>query len=417
MFSTIDNSTGDYNTNIITKIVKDDVNNVAYKILNYDKSRVSLDDYETQKYRSVILAYPENTVLSYSPPKSIQPVEFMYSFPDNHPEFDYATNIVYSEIVEGTMVNVFYDWRIEKWTMATRSAVGGKYWYYRNDYVTNSGKTENGKNMRPREKTFYQMFMEALQIQSLEELAFLEKEYCYSFVLQHPENHIVFDIVIPAVYLIAIYKITDNTLDDNTGIIYNIQYISPVIFSKWAYFENIDTTNIRFPKIYNFNSYQDAINLCNLSPSYHEPNFMGVMATNIFDGTRATFRNMHYEHKKNIRGNHPNLLYHFICLLKVGKTYEFLNYFPQYQDLFFEFSRKYQKCMNEIQQFYYERYIKKDTVEIPKKYLQHIYYLHNGIFIPSLAKEQKTIITRQVVNNYFIQMVEPNYIYNILLSI
>ena len=57
-----------------------------------------------------------------------------------------------NEIIEGTMVNLFYDSRISKWEIATKGAIGGNYWYYRNSY--------DGDN-KP-QLTFRQMFLESL---------------------------------------------------------------------------------------------------------------------------------------------------------------------------------------------------------------------------------------------------------------
>ena len=50
------------------------------------------------------------------------------------------------------MVNLFYDSRIRKWEIATKGAIGGNYWYYRNSY--------DGDNKS--QLTFRQMFLESL---------------------------------------------------------------------------------------------------------------------------------------------------------------------------------------------------------------------------------------------------------------
>jgi hypothetical protein len=118
-----------------------------YALVNYKKH----ENYDGL-YRSVI--FKNKKVVCFSPPKSIPYTEFC----ENNP----ISTVVVDEFMDGTMINVFYDGETNKWVIATRSIVGAKCVFYS-------------------QKTFHDMFHETgIDYDTL------NKEYCYSFVLQHP---------------------------------------------------------------------------------------------------------------------------------------------------------------------------------------------------------------------------------------
>ena len=65
--------------------------------------------------------------------------------------------------------------------------------------------------------TFRTMFMEALgenadtNLNDASVVKMLDKDYIYSFVMQHPMNHIVLNIERPTLYLISGYKVENKT--------------------------------------------------------------------------------------------------------------------------------------------------------------------------------------------------------------
>ena len=122
--------------------------NVSYTILNYDKEVLCDDDINNGYYRSIIASSPENKLLAFSPQKSLKNEMFIEKYPN------ITETIFMNEIIEGTMVNLFFDERIGQWEISTRGAVGGSYFYYRNQYELDSD--------RKSQTSFYQMFLEAL---------------------------------------------------------------------------------------------------------------------------------------------------------------------------------------------------------------------------------------------------------------
>ena len=384
-------SLDDYNERKIkTKFyIKD---GIEYCILNYDTTVLCFDDIETGNYRSVILSSPEKQILCFSPPKSME----INAFVEKYPEMD--DSIIANEIIEGTMINLFFDERIQKWEIATKGAIGANYFYYRNDYNEGSGVPP---------KTFYRMFLDALKLQESEELndsiivKNLPKCYSYSFVLQHPENHIVLNIDNPKLYLVALYDITDST---------SIKWIPPCYYEGWDIFSNISGI-IDFPKTFHESNYDDIeVKHCSI---HTQSDNVGIMFTNIETGERFSMKNPTYEKMKTLRGNNPNLQYQYLCLLRAKQIKDFLNFFPQYKRLFRKFYNDYSGFITNVHSSYLTYYVQKQEVQISKKFFPHIYRIHHDLYLPSLQTDTKLIIRRKVVQEFFEKMEPRELLYHL----
>jgi hypothetical protein len=112
----------------------------TYKIYNYDKSILSSLDNFHDKYRSVVFSYPENKLLSFSPPKSIEYFAFVEKYSKIIGELGEPVqkNITATEKIEGISINLFYDHRIQSWEISTKTNIGGNYWYFPNSNANNS---------------------------------------------------------------------------------------------------------------------------------------------------------------------------------------------------------------------------------------------------------------------------------------
>lgn len=361
---------------------------------NTKKYETSLTSYNiintNDKYRSVILSYPENILLSFSPIHSISVEEFI----DKNPEI--TDDIYINECIEGTMIQLFYDPRVEKWEIATKSAVGANYWYYRTQYG-NEGS----------EYTFKQMFLSAFRadldsdINTLPFLEYLQKEYSYTFVLKHPLNHIVQTVEYPIVYLVAVYHICDD----------RAIYIPPIIYEEWDCFLNIRGI-IEFPQSFDESKYE--FYMSNWDNKNY--NSMGYMMTNLKTGERCHIENSFYSYLKELRGNHPNLQYCYLELVKNNQLQEFLNYFPRYEVLFNWFYLKYCEFLDNLHYWYVSIYIKKEGKRSPKKYFPIIYKLHHEIFIPSMAAGKKKVMKKPIIDNYLSKLGTGSLIHYMNLS-
>ena len=243
---------------------------IEYEVVRYNKSVLCYDIIPTYGLcRSLLFNKSNNRLLCFAPPKSVPAETFIESYKDKD---TLTSHIVAEEFVEGTMINVF--WNSTEWEIASRSKVGADTTFFSSP------------------KTFRTLFFEACEVCKLD-LNLLNKELCYSFVLQHPENRIVAPIYTPALYLVAVYQIHQGV---ETLSVQRVECTLP-----------LQDTLVRVPDTYTFDNYGDLIEkYASMNTSY---NVVGVILHNKLTGERIKIRNPVYEQVKQLRGNQPKLQY------------------------------------------------------------------------------------------------------------
>ena len=341
-------------------------NNAAYKVIRYDKNFLSCDLIATAGLCRSVILNRNNMVVGFAPPKSIKCDEFIQKYSQGD------AGIVAEEFVEGTMINVFWDDSIGLtggWEIATRNTVGATSSFYK------------GANT----KTFRDMFLEAATENGLV-MDNLEKELCYSFVLQHPENRIVVPFARPQLYLVAVYSITNEP-----GNVYVTVHDSQN-YKDTFYALN---TTVSFPEIYSFDKYADLIEqFGSMNTAY---NIVGAVLHNKNTGERTKIRNPVYEQVRSLRGNQPKLQYQYLCLRKEGKVGDFLKYYPENKAEFSRFREQLHLFTNTIFSNYISCYIKKERplIEFPEQYRTHMFNIHNK-YLTEL-RDSKLYVTKSVV--------------------
>ena len=359
---------------------------------------------EEAKYNSVIFECPSQNLLAMAPPATV-------SFNQVEPFLECIkekNNVYISEFVEGTFIHLFYDPRLSIWEIATKRAIGGNYSYFH---------IPGQENL-----TYREMLMEAMQediTADLNELPWIDsfsKEHSYSFVLQHPNNHIVIPIKTPKLYLVAVYKI----LSDEIA----AEFVSPLEYETWDF---LKTDKIQFPRKIECAD-GNYLSVIQREASIHTPcSQMGLMFLDVDTGIRCSFINPNYTELANIRGNYPNIHYQYLCLRRIGKVLDFLNYFPQYTSLFLEYRDQFEKFVTDTHQSYVDYYVLKKREFISKKYYSVIHNIHHTIYLPSIhnstfhllpseystnvdcvvnGSKHKTIIRRSIVKQ-FIEQLHP----------
>ena len=334
----------------------------TYKVVRYDKNTLSCDLIPTYGlYRSVIIN-SKNNVVCFAPPKSIHADTFIEKYSER--------DVIAEEFVEGTMINLFFDDSIGEWEISTRNTVGATSAFYK----------------KPGSKTFREMFEEAT-IECKLNVSQLEKSYCYSFVLQHPDNRIVVPFSKPALYLVGMYEIT-NVPDEGATVRY--QNASALVRQ---YFSN---TSVKFPKVYEFDTYKSLIEKYGSMNTPYE--IVGVVIKNEKTGERTKIRNPVYEQVRNLKGNQPKLQYQYLCLRKEGKVKDYLKYYPENKTDFSSFRDQIHLFTQTLYNNYISCYVKKQSplLNFPPQYRTHMFNIHK-IYTDELREK------KQFVNNTFVQ--------------
>lgn len=353
-------------------------NNKQYKIITYDKKILNYDLVDTYGLCRSVIVNSENNVVGFAPPKSLQADTFLKLYPIK------TDDIVAEEFVEGTMINVFFDPTIGLtggWEITTRNIVGATCGFFNNN-------NNNTTNTNMQKKTFRTMFLEAANTNGLL-LENLNKNLCYSFVLQHPDNRIVIPVKTPKLYLVAIYHI-DNIDKTNVKVYY--QDMEEVKKSFWG------NAIIHFPEIYHCDDYSKLIDTyASMNTSYDK---MGFVLYNKKTGHRTKIRNPVYEEVKQLRGNQTKLQYQYLSLRKDGKVNEFLKYFPENKKELSFFRDQIHLFTSTLYENYVSCYIKKDKPlkEFAPQYRTHMFYVHQK-YLTEL-KEKKLHITYKEVIDY-----------------
>ena len=338
----------------------------TYKVIRYCKEALNPHNIHTLGlFRSVVLNR-DNQVIGFSPVKSLNVFEFKHKL-DIDPQ---GETLMAEEIVDGTMINVFFDPCIQDWVIATKSKVGAKCVFFNPS------------------KTFAEMFMEAVRHCELD-IYELDKSCSYSFVLQHSDHRIVVSCDQPKLYLVAKYKFFKNYGSDLC-----VEYYKPVT--------NIDTNKVCIPTRIN-GQINDIIKYCDFD-FLNDYRFMGFMIHDMDNGDRTKIRNPNYETVRRLRGNQPKLMYHYLCLRREGNVKDYLKYYPEHGKEFAVFRVKVHGFTNALYKHYVSCYILKECAlgNYAREYRTHMFALHQK-YVNEL-REKKEKVTTRVVKDYVNQL-------------
>lgn len=314
----------------VKKIPHDNINYDKY-LIKYKKDKLTIENInKVGLFRSVVIFKDNKTdklsIKVFSPPKSSK---YNLFISDESNKFN---ECYISEIVDGTMMNMFYDEYIDKWIVCTKSNIGGQC------------KFNLDSN-----HTFKSMFMDAFEECSLNYDSF-NKTHSYSFVLKHPDNRIVTQVNKPSLVLISVYKFIENTVydvtNDNSTLIQTIS--KPHTFKCNEFHELfggefddewLQLTYVCSEKILRYDI-----------PGYNIYNKFGL---------RTKIRNLSYEHVKRMKGNGQKLLFTYLRLRNNDDLLEFLEYFPEYKEEFDSYKKRLYEWTQKLYKFYVDSFIYK----------------------------------------------------------
>ena len=331
----------------------------VHSIMKYTTRSVNRDELQTiGLLRSVVLDV-NGKILAYSPPKCVVPFATELNGDNNN------NNLLVEELVEGTMINVFYhkpngQEEGADWDLATKSCVGGNIVFHSLANHPNNEPIQEPTN-EPK-KTFRRMFLECMNEAGLEFDA-LQKDCCYSFVMQHPNNHIVRQIRAPTLYLIAAYKV------DNENLVVEEQCRDEHLARINAY----AMTSVRLPLQF---TDVDLHVLQNIYTSANAPyDFPGLVCRERSTGVRFKFRNPNYERIKNMPGSEAKLQFKFLSLRQQGKVNDHLNLYPEHSEAFEKVQTELHAYATQLFDTYIGYYVKRDR-PFPSEFKMHMFHLH-----------------------------------------
>jgi len=338
-------------------------------IIKYDKSKITLENqYSLGLFRSIICD-ASGKIISFAPPKSID-----FDCFSQTTQYD---ECYFQEFAEGTMINIFWDPTENDWNIATRSNIGARCKF----------------NM-DKQETFRYMFLDACNHVGFE-FDNLEKQYCYSLVLQHPKNRIVVPIINPDIFMVKKYLChDDNTVEeinfsDKDRKNFNVIRTIKPIGEKW----------------------QDILEY--LSSDNLDYIVQGIVMVNKNTGERSKFRSKNYEKVKHLKGNSPKMQHHYYYLRQKRNVNDFLHYYPEYIQLFKDMRSNLHDYTNQLYKNYVDCFIKKTKPlkEFPYNFKNHMFHLHEK-YIDDL-KPINRYVTKYVVMTYVNNLPPPRLMYSV----
>ena len=214
----------------------------------------------------------------------------------------------------------------------------------------------------------------------------LNKEYCYSFVMQHPENRLVTLYETPALHLIAVYKIAHHD-DPLLPIV-----VETIEFNVAKDCDALRESGVQYLRAYDsVSSYQEAMDKF-ASATTTPYNIQGVVIVNLETGERTKARNPNFEKVKGLRGNQPKGQYQYLSLMSRGKVLEFLSFYPEFGEDFLLYKKQLHEFTTQLLSYYSDCYIKKQAalMTYPKQYRTHMYNL-NALYKETLRPANKFV--------------------------
>lgn len=335
-----------------------------YEILNYDKSVLCYNDRKNSIFKNVVFSYPEKNMLSFMGPKTMSFKSFITEFNSQIKTYFDAQFLV-TEFIDGDLINLFYDNRIDKWFL-----------------VTKYKRSRKGFLLKPSSQ-LYRKFIDLLKggekdnINDLYILNFFNKKYNYNFKIRNDK-----------IYLITVFKI------ENFNNIISIKNIY-----KISYESDLQDLNgiIYYPKEYYFKTYMD--------PWYESENSDNMPNKYILthaSGMETKLETTDFEIIKRYDSIPNNILYMYLCLKKMKKNFQFIDMFSRFKDNFTNIDFVLNEFFSKINQAYIHYYILKDD-DYKEPYMFWVHKIHKEVHIPSL-KLVKIKINMESIRTYFLSM-------------
>jgi len=391
----------------------------VFYTLKYDRAKLTTEQYSSVgRLRSVVFD-AAGRICCVAPPKMPTLADDMKTYEVN----SVSGTLTAEELIEGIMVNLFWkagadsDDSNGKWYIATKSCVGEVSY----DHILQAeaeaqaeapAATQASAADTDTSRGFQKLSVqEILRRRICEVLSLLPggltgvpKNYCYSFVLQHPKNQIVNTITVPKLYLVAVYQLS--SLD---GIGVNAIRINRDIFSvnfggSVSHMPSTLTCVLDETEAATATTPHTVEDYCTMyaSADTRSVSLPGVVFVDRDTGFCYKKRNPKYESVKKRKGMEQKLMAQYLQLRKDRSIDEYLKYHPQHSRAFRQFRDRLHDYTQRLYDAYIEHYVKKDAKplkEYDRELKTHMYKLHYDVYLATM-KEKGAFITTHTVINY-----------------
>lgn len=315
-------------------------------LIHYDKELSVMAAPHVEHFRSVIWNKETNTPVCAGPSRGRK-------FSDAVDKALPVGECVAEEFIDGVMINMF--WHGDDWQLATRTQIGAHCRYYSTD------------------THFDELFWTTFKDSGLT-MDVLNKEFCYSWVLQHPKERIVVAPAhgIPRIYLVELSKVAA----DGERAVFDLATAS-------------DALKRFLPARYALGSLEAVKEHVATWGRRLGHQYQGVVLKSM--GSRWKLRTNQYDEARYLRGNCPNRGYRWLELWVSSKLGKYLRIYPEedadanihvgrYKDLTQELHRRY------IEIYRDRRY---PLGEAPHKFRKLLWELHqagSGTYFPKVRE-------------------------------
>lgn len=346
-----------------------------FDVVKYNKINIISSDYDDVGFlRAMIIDQECNKIIAVGPKKSVS----LDYFKKNTSQYQYE------EFVDGIMINMFR-WN-NTWEISTRSIVGANKRF----------------SLSKNDMTFRDMFYDACMFLNIN-LENLPSHYCYSFVLQHPNNRIVKPTIEPNLYLVEAYEIIYTKIEDVSETLKTKQLLEniKILNLHGTTLEEIELNRFAriigfsIPEKYEFKNCQEAIDTYTSCTTDYK--IVGAIIKDYSKNMRTKIRNPVYEEIKILKGDHAKKQYLYLVLRQNGQLSKYLQNYPEDKSKFSLFREHLHHYTEYLHKNYVDCFIlkKKKIDDYPFEYKINMTNLHS-LYLNTLLADKKSI-TRQMV--------------------
>jgi hypothetical protein len=312
-------------------------------IFRYNREKADLNNPLVKLFRSVVWDSRTNRPVFVAPEKS-EPLLTL-------PALYQGTHVV-EDFVDGVMVNLFMDPNTKQWRMATRSRLDADNKFY--------------------QQTFADLFMAAWNgYFPGAGFSMLTPTYCYSFVLQHPQNRIVVPAPAPTLTCVEVSHV-----EEGTARVHKMP--APATMMP--------------PRRFNVNTQAELQLLMAQREQFEGFMAQGCVVREMATCRRWKLRTNGYNAVKKLRGNHSRLEYTWFENLQNGKLDTYLGFYPEERAAATAMVAQWNTVVSQIYNWYVKVFKVRDTPkdQIPPQYKGVLFDLH-GQYIGRLAPAKQSL--------------------------